>query len=321
MAASLRKVTAELLEPQRTDARYGRWVDALLIALIVANVIAVILETVPWLRQRFGGFFWRFELFSVAVFTVEYLLRIWSCVEQGRFRHPVKGRLRWALTPLALIDLIAIAPFYIALLIFGGAGQPSLILRIFRGLRLLRLFKLTRYSPALQILRQVLKKEAASLAVAGFILAIVLVIASWGVYAMEHKAQPEAFGHIPAAMWWTIVTLTTVGYGDVVPITAGGKIFAGIISLIGIGMVALPAGILASGFSSEVTRRTKAYNRALRAALADGTISEHEAGHLEELRERLGISEDESHYLADAMKKHYQHSPGKACPHCGEPLK
>jgi len=317
MNRTWRKRTAELLEAHRPNDPLGRAVDVFLILLILANVAAVILETVPTLEHKHHVFFWRFEVFSVLVFSVEYVLRLWSSVDVGRIReaHPLKARLKFAFSPMGLIDLVAILPFY-AYLFLPMQLDTLLILRVFRGVRLLRIFKLTRYSPAMQVLRTVLKEEARTLVVVGFILVIILVVASWGIYLLEREAQPEEFASIPQAMWWAVVSLTTVGYGDVVPITPLGKLFSGVIALVGIGMAALPAGILASGFSSEMRRRENVYNRALSRVLADGIITEHESEELEKLREELDLSEDEAHGLY--LDAHRTWMKWSKCPHCGK---
>ena len=291
---SLRKQTAELLKAHHGAGGWGHVVDIFLITMILANVVFIIIETVPDISAQYKLVFIYFEIFSVVIFTIEYLLRLWSCVEnEVEVRGSSKwNRLRWVASPLALIDLLAILPFYIFLLI-PDSEVSLLMLRIFRGVRLLRIFKLTRYSSALNVLFSVLKREARVLAVTSFILAMVLVMASWGVYILERVEQPDVFGSIPSAMWWAVVTLTTVGYGDFVPLTPGGKLFAGLISLLGIGMMALPAGILAAGFSSEVRRRNRTYSRAVDLAYADGKLTEDEARDLEILREELGLSKEE----------------------------
>jgi len=313
--ASLRKRTAELLEAHRGAGGWGHVVDAFLIILILANVVVIILSTLPDLDSQYRQAFTSFELFSVVVFTIEYLLRLWSCVDGSDGQK--QNRLHWVFSPLGLIDLIAILPFYIFLFI-PDSEMSLLMLRLFRGVRLLRIFKLARYSSALDILFSVMKKEGRVLAVTTSILFTVLILASWGIYALERNAQPEHFSSIPAAMWWAVVTLTTVGYGDVVPLTYGGKIFAGLIALIGIGMMALPAGILASGFSREVHRRTRTFTRAVEMAFADGKLSQHEALGLEVLREELGLSEDEAlDAELDAQREELKH---KTCPHCGKDL-
>lgn len=313
--ASLRKHTAELLEAHRGAGGWGHVIDAILVTLILLNVAAAILYTMPSLAVPYKPLFANFETFSVAVFTLEYLLRLWSCVDSPDGQN--RGRLRWALSPMGLVDLVAILPFYVFLFI-PDSNMSLLILRIFRGLRLFRIFKLTRYSTALNVLFSVLKKEARVLAVTTSILIIVLILASWGIYSLERDVQPASFSSIPAAMWWAVVTLTTVGYGDVVPITIGGKMFAGLISLIGIGMMALPAGILAAGFSGEVHRRTRTYSRAVKRAYEDGGISAHDAEGLEELRDELGLSEEEA---LDAMHDTQRHALNhQTCPHCGKDL-
>ncbi len=316
---SVRRRTAELLEAGRPGDRWSSFVDAVLVTMIVANVIAAILASIPALEFGWRAALWRFEVFSVAIFTLEYFARLWSCVDDAAYAglSPLRARLRWAVSPLGLIDLLAIAPFYVFLFLPVNA-HSALLLRVFRGLRLLRIFKLTRYSPALHVLRSVLVQEARTLALVAFLLLVILVFSSWGMYLIERQAQPEAFGSIPRAMWWAVISLTTVGYGDVVPATGLGKLLAGIVSLVGIGMAALPAGILASGFASEMRRREHVYNRVLNRMLADGSLSTEEARELERLREELGLSEEEAHgLLLDANRDWLHHFK---CPHCGNPL-
>ena len=315
---TIRKRTSELLQANRPGDTASRIIDLILIVLILLTVVAVMVESVQDLSVNQQNLLWYFEIISVSVFTLEYLLRFWSCPdrEDKDYSDDLKGRLCWAVSPFGLIDLVAILPFYIAVFFIGTGEESLLLLRVIRGVRLLRIFKLTRYSPAFQIMYSVLKLEAASLMVGGFFLLIFVVMASWGIYLLEKDVQPDVFGNIPAAMWWAIVSLTTVGDGDVVPMTTGGKFFAGIVALVGVGMVALPAGILASGFSAEVQRRAHAYNRALDTALADGIISMKEAEYLEGLREQLGLSTEEA---ADLLKDaEMQHINDSTCPHCGK---
>jgi voltage-gated potassium channel len=317
---TIRKRTAELLQANRPGDTPSRIIDLILIALILLTVVAVMAESVQDLGAPQQVLLWYFEIISVSVFTLEYVLRLWSCPdrEDKNYTDDLKGRVRWMVSPFGIIDLLAILPFYIALFYLGSSEESLLLLRIIRGVRLLRIFKLTRYTPAFQIMYSVLKLEAASLMVGGFFLLIFMVMASWGIYLLEKDVQPDVFGHIPSAMWWAIVSLTTVGYGDVVPMTTGGKFFAGLIALVGVGMVALPAGILASGFSAEVQRRAHAYNRALDAALSDGIISMKEAEYLEGLREQLGLGIEEA---ADLLKDaEMQHLSDTNCPHCGKKI-
>jgi voltage-gated potassium channel len=320
--SATRRRIAELLEAQRRDDPWARVIDVFLIALIFTNIIVIVFETEPGLHTRYYGLFWGFEVFSVAIFTLEYLLRLWSCVEEDGLSNMPHGkaRLRWARSPLGIIDLLAILPFYVFLLL-PGTADTALLLRVFRGLRLLRIFKLTRYSPALGILRTVLAREAQTLSVVAFVMLVILLLAAWGIYLFERGVQPAEFGSLPRALWWAVVTITTVGYGDAVPITSMGKVFAGVISMVGIGMAALPAGILASGFSTEMRRREAVFYRELRRVLEDGEITEDEQKTLQNLARELGLGHRETYGLMrDVMRDKHSF---RRCPHCGgalEPL-
>ena len=312
----LRKRTAELLEQGYHDDRPSRVINYLLITLISINVLAVFLETVAPIYQEYQRGFWYFEVLSVLVFTFEYLARVWSSIdlETADNRSPIIGRLRYMLTPIALVDLIAILPFYLSLYL-------TLDLRFLRVLRLLRLFKLTRYSPALGALLDVVQKEADALLAALVVLLMMLVISAGGIYFLENELQPETFGSMPDSLWWAIVTLTTVGYGDVIPVTTLGKMFGGLIGLIGIGMIALPAAILASGFAENIRSRKQQYNQYVQTFLKDGVIDETERWKLEELREELGLDSDEAMQLFDSIMHQVRHAAPHVCPHCGKDLK
>ncbi len=251
MSKKVKNRLYEILEIASADDLPSRLFDIFIMTLISLNVIVVILETVESFSSQYMLFFWIFEIFSVSVFTIEYLLRLWTCTTNNRFRSPIKGRIRFAVTPLALVDLMAILPFYLPMII-------PLDLRFIRALRLFRLFrlfKMGRYSEALKTLGNVFKEKKEELLITVFSVIILLVVSSSLMYFVENAAQPEAFSSIPAAMWWGITTLTTVGYGDVHPITPIGKLLGAIIALLGIGMFALPTGILASGFAEEIQRR------------------------------------------------------------------
>jgi voltage-gated potassium channel len=313
MAQALRQRIADLLQPHRENDLLGRSVDIFLIALIVLNVIAIVLESVPRYGNLFEQQFYWFEVFSVVIFTIEYLLRLWTAPDaRGSDGQPSgQARLKYLHSPMALIDLLAILPFYLTFFV-------SIDLRFLRVVRLLRIFKLTRYSGAMNILLSVLKEEASSLFAALFILLVLLMLASSGIYLIEHQIQPDAFGSIPDSMWWAMATLTTVGYGDVTPITPMGKFFGGCITVIGMGMVALPAGILASAFSDYVHRSRREYKTKLSEYLQDGDVSDSEQKELEQLRVDLGLSHEDAALIFNTATRHIKRRI--ICPHCEQPI-
>ncbi|MGI9500897.1 MAG: ion transporter [Geminicoccaceae bacterium] len=292
----------------------SRMVDAFLITLIVLNVVAVILESVPDIEARFAAWFFRFELLSVTIFTIEYLIRIWSAVEASEEagKRPWRARLRHALQPLSLADLLAILPFYLG-------GLLNIDLRMLRALRLLRVLKLSRYSTSIGLLLDALRDEARAIAAAVFVLSLLLLIAASFAYVAEHAAQPEAFGTIPDALWWAVVTMTTVGFGDVVPVTPFGKVIGGIIAVIGIGMVALPAGLLAAAFSEQIHLRERRFEAEVEQRLAGGKISRQDRIDLEEARKRIGLRTGEAQAIMHDVLREARFQP-PTCPHCSKPL-
>lgn len=230
----------------RPGDRTSRRFDLFIRGLIALNVVAVVVETVPELEGA-AGWFHAFELFSVAVFSVEYALRVWSAVESPRYEGAVRGRLRFARTPLALVDLAAVLPAYLPML--------GVDLRILRGVRLMRLFrilKLTRYSRSLRSMGRVFRRTREQLLLTLSLIGLIVLVAASLMYYAEHAAQPEAFGSIPEALWWGVVTLTTLGYGDVYPVTTLGRLMGGVFALAGILLVALPTAILGSAYVEEL---------------------------------------------------------------------
>ena len=246
---TLRNKTFLFLEISTPEDRASYWFDMFMVVLILSNVAAIILETVDVISEAAGSFFYLFELFSVIIFTTEYILRVWSSVEDpsGRFSSPFLGRLRYILSPMAIIDLIAFLPFYLST--FFGVD-----LRILRLFRLLRLVKLTRYSPALNAVGATMVSQHRALTAAFLVMIMALLFSSSIMFVFENEVQPEKFSSIPTAMWWGMATLTTVGYGDVAPITPMGQLFGIITMIIGIGMFALPTGIIATGFANEMEK-------------------------------------------------------------------
>ena len=221
-------------------------------ALIVLNVSTYIVGTVTWVDARFGWHIFAFDVFCVAVFTVEYLLRVWCCTVDERYAAPVRGRLRFMVSPYALVDLFAILPFYLPFVI--GEHGAARMLRVFR---LFRLLKITRYSRSTSLITDVFRRKSRELAITALVMSIWLVFVSTIMYYVERDAQPEVFSSVPAAIYWGIITLTTVGYGDVVPVTPTGRALGSLIALLGIAIFALPAGIFASGFTEELAVRRR----------------------------------------------------------------
>ena len=240
----------EIFDARPEDAGFERAVNFALLALIVANVAAVILETVASIRAAYGRFFDTFETFSVIVFSIEYVLRLWSCTSDPRFAGTVAGRARFATSFMPMVDLVSILPSLIP-----GGFLDLRFMRVLRLLRLARMLKVARYSQSLQTLGRVLRAKRSELAVTAIAGGILLICASSLMYFAENDAQPQQFSSIPAAMWWGVETLTTVGYGDLYPVTPLGKVMGSVIAVLGIGLFALPAGILASGFSNELQRK------------------------------------------------------------------
>ena len=243
-----RRAAYELFFTAEQESRLEYWIRMGIAGLIVLNIIVVILESVAEIEARLGGLFHAIEVFSVIAFSLEYILRLWAAVEDERFRHPVFGRLRYVFTFFALVDLAAIAPFLLPMV-------TTVDLRFIRGLRLLRLMrvlKLGRYSRSFAMLGHAIRSKREEMLVSLFVLMLILLISSSLMYIIEHEAQPDAFPNIPAALWWGVATLTTVGYGDIYPITPVGKLCAAVIAILGIGLVALPSGILVAGLIEEL---------------------------------------------------------------------
>ncbi|MEE9425954.1 MAG: cyclic nucleotide-gated ion channel [Methylococcales bacterium] len=224
--------------------------DVFIIIMIAINIAAVIIGSIAKFHIQYGVWLNMLAYISVALFSVEYLCRIWTCVDHpsGTYRHPITGRLKYLFSPLMLADLFALFPFYISLF-------PVLDLRILRLLRLLVMLRLTHYSDALHVLATIVRRESKTFAAIFLVIVSLLLLVSYFIYVIERHVQPDAFASIPEAMWWSISTLTTVGYGDVVPVTTMGKVFGMIVMLIGIGMFAIPTGILVSAFSQEMKRK------------------------------------------------------------------
>ena len=239
------------------QGQYHGWlhtiVDSSIVGLIALNIVALVIETVEPIGRSFSQPFRWIEVASVGIFSVEYLLRLWCCTLRAEYAKPVRGRLRYAATPMAVIDLLAVLPFYLP---FVGAD-----LRHWRVLRLFRIFriaKLSRYSESLRTFGRVLVAKKEDLISSLLVASVLFLLAASTLYAVENEAQPERFASIPDAMWWAIATLSTVGYGDTFPVTPLGKLMAGIIAILSVGVFALPTGILGAAFVEEMSKKKQA---------------------------------------------------------------
>jgi voltage-gated potassium channel len=245
---TLRKQIHDTLEISlRRKSGISFYVNVFLTVVIFLNTIAIILHTVPSIRRNFDQFFLDFEVFSVIVFSIEYFLRLWTCVENDKYKHPISGRFRFMISAWGLIDLLSILPFFMSIFMTDLG-----FIRILRLLRMLRLFRVSKYFHALRVIQRVIKDKQEELILSMVFIIFMLIISSSLVYYVEHEAQPLAFSSIPQAMWWGVNTMTTVGYGDLHPITVLGKFLGGIIAILGVSIFALPTGILASGFAEHI---------------------------------------------------------------------
>lgn len=243
----VKRALFHIMEESPEGNSAAHYFNIFMTGLIIGNVLVVILETSAPLHAQFYPVFFAIDIISIVIFTIEYFLRLWICTIDPTFQQPVVGRLRYAVTPFALIDLFAFLPFYIPFII----PLDLRFIRVLRLFRIIRLLKLGRYSDSMKLFSRVISRAKDQLLLVLTVLFVFLVMASTFMYYAEHEAQPEKFGSIPDAMWWAIVTLGTVGYGDAYPITPVGKIFGAVVITICIAVFALPAAILSSGYIEE----------------------------------------------------------------------
>jgi voltage-gated potassium channel len=249
---NLKERIGQVLDHEHIEDSFSKATHIGLMVLIFLNVLAVILETIQGIGQNYKAFFALFEYVSVLIFSIEYILRIWTSNQLADF----KSRLSFALTPMAIIDLLAILPFFIPFFI----PFDLRFLRVLRLVRIFRLIKLAKYSQSLKLLGRVFKNKKEELVITVTIALILLVMASSVIYFVENKAQPEVFSSIPAAMWWSVGATTRLGVGAMNPVTKLGMVVGSLIALLGLGVFALPAGIIASGLIEEM-KNEKRVNR------------------------------------------------------------
>lgn len=252
----LRRELFVLLEPKAWPRAGLSPVNRAIAGLILASAAVTVLESEPLLHEGNEFAFLALESVFATIFLVEYVARLWAAAENPKYGPGLAGRLRYAASPAALLDLVALCP-----LLFAFAGTEAFLLRLFRLLRILRLAKLGRYSSAFTAISEALRSRRHELVMSLGIASLLLLVSSTLLYLAEGGVQPDVFGSIPRAMWWSVATLTTVGYGDVYPLTALGKVLAGMTAVTGIGLIAMPTGILAAAFSDAMVRRRNAEER------------------------------------------------------------
>jgi len=318
---TFRKFVYNNLHDDEYETWLSRTINFCLIFLIVANIVAVLLESVNDIYKEYQFYFDLFENLSITIFSIEYILRLWSIVEKRPFESSWKQRWKYAISGAAIIDLLAILPAYINFF-------EHIDLRFLRIFRLLRLLKLTRYFVSLQILLRVIEREKGSFQAVIFILLIMIVMAAAGIYVVESKAQPDIFSSIPASMWWAVVTLTTVGYGDVTPITPFGRFLGAMITILGVGLAALPAGILANGLANELEQRKQELEARFRTMLKQSDIDLMDDDEkIEILRKEVGLTLDQTRDILLQLIREQKEEASKQerqryayCPHCGHKL-
>ena len=251
----MRRRVYEILTEPRPDDRVGRVISFALLALIAANVVASVVETDAEIRASAPQFFHDFELVSVVIFTIELVLRFWSCSADPELGGGLRARLRLALRPMSIVDVLAIVPSLFELLMHGLFDLR--FLRVLRLLRVFRMLRVPRVSRAFSTLVRVITSRRAELGITLAFVIVATLVAAGVMYLVERGEAGTQFTSIPRAMWWAICTVTTVGYGDLVPMTAVGRFVAGVVAFIGICAIALPVGILSSGFVDEINRKNR----------------------------------------------------------------
>jgi voltage-gated potassium channel Kch len=287
-----------LVFPSPYGGKLHEYYDLFIVFWVLISVLAVILESVDSIYYNLAVEFVVLDTMAVLVFGFEYAFRIYSCVEDPRYKHWFAGRFRYARSPSAIIDLLAIIPFFLEVLL-----HHLVDLRFLRAFRLMRLFKLTRYTGSAGTLFTVVRRELPTIGTSAFIMMLLVVFAASFGYLLEHEAQPEKFENIPTAIYWAVITLASVGYGDISPITPMGRIMTVVMALLGIGIFAIPASILSSGFMHELQSQRQHLENELFAMLEDGVLSPEEREKVEALGKKLNISPQQLDTLIEKAKR------------------
>ena len=293
----IKRRTFEIMEGEVPD-KYSHFVEIFIALLVVANVIGIILESVPEIQEAFHYQFHLFDMFSVAVFSVEFVMRVWSYSE--KYVHSGgtawQGRKEYLFSFYGIIDFVSTVPFYLQLL-FPGAD-----LRVLRMFRLMRIFKLSRYNSAFEDMVAAVKAEKDSFSSAVFLLFISCLLFSSLIYIIEGHEQPEVFPSIPAAMHWFVITIIA-GWGNVDPVTFFGTVLVILTQILSIALAAILTGVVATAYTAQVERRQALYEMEVRNVLSDGVVTEEEQAQLKIMQAKLGMSDEQVEAIKHQMQE------------------
>ena len=296
-----------LVSPSDYGGKLHNIFDTFIVVWVIISVAAVVLESVQSVHYLINLEFIILDTIAVGIFTLEYLMRLYSCVEDPRFRHGFSGRFKQARQTSSIIDLLAILPFFLE--VFLG---HVLDLRFLRTFRLARLLKLTRYNDSTKILTTVIAREWPVISASAFIMILMVVMTASLGYVIENEAQPEKFDNIPNSVYWAVITLASVGYGDISPITPIGRFITVVMSLLGIGIFAIPAALLASAFGDQLHKERELMKANLRNMMKDGYLDETEAALLRVEAKRLHITVEELNVLLEHIHNERENAKHKS---------
>ena len=295
---TFRQKVHALVFPSEYGGELHHMFDTFIVIWVVISVIAVVLESVQSIHYLLNLEFLILDAVAVSVFTLEYCLRLYCCVEEPGYQKAITGRLKLAKSTASVIDLLAIAPFFLEVFL-----HHLFDLRFMRVFRLLRLLKLTRYTGATKSLSQVIAREWPVMAASAFIMLLLVVMTASLGYLFEHEAQPDKFENIPQSIYWAVITLASVGYGDISPVTPAGRAMTIVLALIGIGIFAIPAALLSAAFADQLKSDREALVNTIYEMLSDGVIDDDEAAFIKAESKRLHLSDDDLRRLVDKAKK------------------
>ena len=295
---TFRQKVHALVFPSEYGGELHHMFDTFIVIWVIISVIAVVLESVQSIHYLLNLEFLILDAIAVSVFTLEYCLRLYCCVEEPGYQKAITGRLKLAKSTASIIDLLAIAPFFLEVFL-----HHLFDLRFMRVFRLLRLLKLTRYTGATKSLSQVIAREWPVMAASAFIMMLLVVMTASLGYLFEHEAQPDKFENIPQSIYWAVITLASVGYGDISPVTPAGRAMTIVLALIGIGIFASPAALLSAAFADQLKSDREALVNTIYEMLSDGVIDDEEAAFIKAESKRLHLTDDDLRRLVDKAKK------------------